>query len=145
MTNQSPYRFSTLLTVRIQDINYGAHLGNDSFIQYFHEARIRYLDRFGFSEMDIGDGLGLILTELYCQFKGEAFYKDTLRVYTRIRDIRKVRFTMDYQMMNEENQALIATGYSVQASFDYQTRKPIALPKGFITRVKDYESGLQVN
>ncbi len=142
MTNQTPYRFSTLLTVRIQDINYGAHLGNDSFIQYFHETRIQYLDRFGFSEMDIGSGLGVILTELYCQFKGEAFYKDTLKVYARIRDIKKVRFTMDYQMMREEDQRLIATGYSVQASFDYQARKPVSLPEGFIARVKDYENGL---
>ncbi len=141
-TDQRPYRFSTLLTVRIQDINYGAHLGNDTFIQYFHETRMQYLDRLGFSEKDLGGGLGVILTELHCQFKGEAFYKDTLRVYARICDIKKVRFTMDYQMIREKDQVLIATGYSVQASFDYQTRRPVALPEGFITKVKDYEDGL---
>jgi hypothetical protein len=29
-------RFSTRLTVRVGDINYGGHLGNDKFLLYFY-------------------------------------------------------------------------------------------------------------
>ncbi len=47
------YAYSTELTVRIQDINYGSHVGNDAFVSLLHEARIRYFNHLGYSETDI--------------------------------------------------------------------------------------------
>ena len=43
-------RFSTQLTVGIGDINYGGHVGNDRFLLFFQEARLRFLAGFGMSE-----------------------------------------------------------------------------------------------
>ena len=50
----STFKFSMPLKVRIGDINYGNHVGHETFFSYFQEARIAYLSRFGFSEIDIG-------------------------------------------------------------------------------------------
>ena len=33
--------FSTDIAVRITDINYGNHVGNDAFVRLIHEARVQ--------------------------------------------------------------------------------------------------------
>ncbi|MEC9409439.1 MAG: hypothetical protein VYD52_03175, partial [Pseudomonadota bacterium] len=52
------FTFSTHLTVRVSDINYGNHLGNDRMISLLHEARLRYLHDHDFSEFNIGTASG---------------------------------------------------------------------------------------
>ena len=37
------WTFSTELPVRISDINYGGHLGNDAVLALAQEARVRFL------------------------------------------------------------------------------------------------------
>ena len=43
LTLPENFNFSTNIEVRITDINYGGHLGNDSVLEIIHEARIRML------------------------------------------------------------------------------------------------------
>ena len=58
------YIFQTEIPVRITDINYRGHLGNDSLLSIFHEARIRLLKHLGYSESDIdGVGMGLYISK----------------------------------------------------------------------------------
>ena len=65
------------LKVRIGDINYGNHVGNDSFVSFIHEARIQWLQQNNFSEMDI-NGTGLIMADLAIEFKKEAHYGEDI-------------------------------------------------------------------
>jgi len=44
----SQFIFSTVLTVRHNDINYGGHVGNDSFLSLMQEARIVFYRQLGF-------------------------------------------------------------------------------------------------
>ena len=37
------FTFSTIIKIRITDINYGGHVGNDSFLSLVHEARLQFL------------------------------------------------------------------------------------------------------
>ena len=53
-------KISTHYKVRIADINYGGHMGNDKALFIFHEARINFLDYFGYSEASISDDVGII-------------------------------------------------------------------------------------
>ncbi len=47
------FYFSTLFSVRITDLNYGAHVGNDTVLSFIHEARVRYLQSLGYSELNL--------------------------------------------------------------------------------------------
>ena len=71
------FTFSTHLTVRVSDINYGNHLGNDRMISLLHEARLRYLHNYDFSEFNIG-GVGLMVTDIVVSFVSESFVADRL-------------------------------------------------------------------
>ncbi|MDH4127917.1 MAG: acyl-CoA thioesterase [Spirochaetota bacterium] len=133
------FKFSTTIEVRIGDINYGNHMSNESFIQFFQEARLRYLAQFNFSEVNLNDSTGIILTEVFCELKAEAFYGDSLTVFVRVSEMKKARFRMEYEIFREKDQKVIAKGYTIKAAFDYQKRKPVALPLYFKEIIGNYE------
>ena len=41
------------IPLRITDINYGNHLGNDALVGIIHEARVLWLHQMGYTEFDI--------------------------------------------------------------------------------------------
>jgi YbgC/YbaW family acyl-CoA thioester hydrolase len=127
--------FSTRFRVRIGDINYGGHLGNDKFLLLFHDARIEFLQSLGLAESNIGDGVGLIMSEAHVNYKAEVFLGDELRVQVRVTDLQAVRFRMEYKITRGVDQALVATGFTQMAAFDYQQRRICKLPAGFRARV----------
>ena len=69
--------FTTTLSVRITDLNYGNHLGNDRILVYAHEVRAQFLKAKNQSEADLF-GKSLILADAAIMFKGEAFFGDLL-------------------------------------------------------------------
>lgn len=73
------FSFSCSIPVRITDLNYGNHVGNDAFISILHEARVQFLTAKNFAELN-DDGIGLILAGLEIVFKKEAFYGDVLKI-----------------------------------------------------------------
>ena len=44
------WSFRTELPVRITDLNYGGHVGNDALLAMIQEARVRWLGQFGWTE-----------------------------------------------------------------------------------------------
>ncbi|MFL5774339.1 MAG: acyl-CoA thioesterase, partial [Flavisolibacter sp.] len=69
------FTFSTLIPVRITDLNYGNHVGNDSMLSILHEARMQFLAQFGYTELEI-EGVGIIMSDVSIEFKTEVFYGD---------------------------------------------------------------------
>jgi len=47
------FNFSTNIKIRITDLNYGGHVGNDSFLSLIHEARQQFFNFFGYAELKI--------------------------------------------------------------------------------------------
>ena len=82
------FSFSTDIQVRISDINYGNHLGNDALLALVHEARLQCLKAHGFSEMDIG-GRGLMLTDAVIIYKSQGFHGDVLTINVAAADFNK--------------------------------------------------------
>jgi len=37
------------IPVRIADINYGNHVGNDAFVSIIHEARMQWIRQYGYT------------------------------------------------------------------------------------------------
>ena len=89
------WHYQTQITVQIGDINYGNHLSNDAYLRLAHEARLRFLKHFNYSEMDI-DGAGLIMADAAIQFKNQAFHGDVLNISIAVTDIGRAGFTLIY-------------------------------------------------
>lgn len=115
------------LPVRITDLNYGNHLGNDALVSLLHEARVQLLRHVGLSELDPATGQGLIMADLAVEYRGEGFYGDVLQVQMAATELHKYGFDVVYQLQTTTGRA-IARAKTGMLCFDYTTRKLKGLP-----------------
>src|SRR5215204_6844433 len=101
------FSFSTFIPIRITDLNYGNHLGNDAVLSILHEARMQYLQSIGYTELSFA-GLGLIMSDVAIEFKAEAFYGETLKSYITAGEVTKVGFDVFYKLVKGEKESLVA-------------------------------------
>jgi acyl-CoA thioester hydrolase len=120
------------IPVRITDINYGNHLGNDAFVSIIHEARVQWLLQHGYTELNI-EGAGLILADLAVEFKNEGFYGDIIEVNISIGEISKVSFELYYHLSvkRDSNTVIVAFAKTGMVCYDYAAKKVIPVPEKF--------------
>lgn len=122
--------YSTELAVRITDINYGGHLGNDSLISLLHEARARFLQHHGFSEMAVG-GAGIIVADAAVVYRAEAFFGDRLQVAIGGQDFSRIGADLVYRVTAADSDREVALAKTGIVFFDYGQRKVRAAPPEF--------------
>ena len=127
--------FSTLIPVRITDINYGNHVGNDAILSLLHEARMQFLKKAGYTELEFG-GVGLIMSDAAIEFKGEAFYGDVLKAYVAVDEFSKVGFEIYYKLVKGEQETVVVVAKTGIVCFDYSKRKVTAIPAGASERLQ---------
>lgn len=115
--------------VRITDVNYGNHMGNDAFVAIIHEARMQWLQKFGYTELNI-EGTGLILADLAVEFKSEAFYGDTIEIIISVGEISKVSFELFYILSVDRNNTTIVSALAKtgMVCYDYGNKKVATIP-----------------
>jgi acyl-CoA thioesterase FadM len=123
------FPFSTQIPVRIPDLNYGGHVGNDTILSLIHEARAQYLRQFGYDEKNLG-GASLIMGDVSIVFKNELFYGDAVRVSVAVTEFSGASFDMVYLLEKEleGKTVLVAQAKTGMVCFDYSKRKITALP-----------------
>lgn len=128
---EQPFIFETTIPVRIGDINYGYHLGNDALLGIIQEARLQFYRAFGFkSELDVM-GTGIIMADVGIQFKAEGHYGMQLLVKIAVDNFSRVGYDLYYQLLDAESEREIARAKTGIVTFDYDARKVVALPEGF--------------
>ena len=125
--------FATELPVRITDINYGGHLGNDAILALVHEARLRFLNHLGYSEMDV-EGKSLIMSDAAIVYKSEGYYGDRLQIDITVADFSGTGFDILYRIINIEKQKTVALVKTGMVFFDYKSKKPVTVPPVFKER-----------
>jgi acyl-CoA thioesterase FadM len=118
------------IPVRITDINYGNHLGNDAFVSLVHEARMQWLQQYGYTELDI-DGTGLIMSDLVIEFRNESFYGDVVEISIAVAALSRVSFELYYQLSTIRNNELIilANAKTGMVCYDYANKKVAPVPE----------------
>lgn len=118
------------IPVRITDINYGNHLGNDAFVSIIHEARMQWLHQYGYTELNI-EGTGLIMSDLAVEFKSESFYRDVVEVQISAGEISRVGFELYYQLFVTRNNGRmhLANAKTGMICYDYNAKKVVAIPE----------------
>jgi len=121
------YIFACEMRVRVTDLNYGEHVGNDTILSYAHEARMQFLASYGFDEGNCM-GPGLIMADAIVQYKAELFYGMTIKIYIQAGDFFSRGFDLFYLLVNKENNAELARIKTGMVFFDYKTRKTATAP-----------------
>lgn len=125
--------FSAEIAVRITDINYGNHVGNDAFVRLIHEARVQWLAKEKYTELNI-DGASLIMADLAVEYKGESFYGDILKIDITVGEISRAGFELYYQIHVNRNESriLIAKAKTGMVCYNYTEKKVRELPEKLI-------------
>ena len=115
--------FSSAYTVTIGDINYGGHLGNDKALVIFQDARLHFLKALELSEIDIGEGCGIIMVESGVRYHREVFLHDELIVTVEVSAVRGKKFTLSYTVVRKSDQRQVLSGFTSFLSFNHQRRR----------------------
>ena len=123
---------SVVIPVRITDINYGNHLGNDALVSIIHEARVQWLTINNYTELNV-DGVGLIMSDLAIEYINESFYGDDLLISIAAGEISRVSFELYYMVQVKRNEKiiLIARAKTGLVCYDYTGKKVAAVPGKF--------------
>ena len=132
----SEFHFSANISVRITDINYGGHAGNDTILSLVHEARMQFLHSAGYTEMNCG-GIGLIMTDAAIEFKKELFYGDVVNILVAAISLSKISFELLYKMEKQEQgkPVLVAKVKTTMVGYDYSAKKIAAFPAEVIEKL----------
>jgi 4-hydroxybenzoyl-CoA thioesterase len=121
--------FRTRLRVRVDDVNYGGHLGNDSVLTLCHEARLRFFAEHGQSEANLF-GKAIIMSDAMVIYRAEASLGDELDISIHLDDIDRRGFDLYYGLSRGELEiARVKTGL---VFFDYEERKVVPCPEAFL-------------
>jgi YbgC/YbaW family acyl-CoA thioester hydrolase len=132
----SAYLFSTDIQVRVSDLNYGNHVGNDAILSLMHEARIQYYRQLGFKdELSFEGPIGQIIADAVIVYKSESFLGDILTVKIAAADFTKYGFDMLYVITNKQTGKEVARGKTGIVCFDYEKRKVASIPQILLDKV----------
>jgi acyl-CoA thioester hydrolase len=117
--------FSTTIPIRITDLNYGGHVGNDTILTLIHEARVQFLKTHGYEELNF-EGVSLIMSDAGIEFKAELFYGDTITAFVLATNFSRAGFDLYYKLLR--NETIVAIAKTGMICFNYKTRKVASLP-----------------
>ncbi len=132
------FHFTTPIPVRITDLNYGGHVGNDRILTLLHEARVQFLAHYGYRELDL-EGAGLIMADVAIEFRAELFYGEALFASVRAAAFSKMGFELYYKLEKRlENKRMVevARAKTGMVCFDYGAKKLTRLPEAAILKLQ---------
>jgi len=124
------YTFCCQVPVRITDINYGGHVGNDTVLSIIHEARMQFFVNMGYTEMNFA-GTGMIMADMTIEYKGELFYGDVVIASMAVGEISKIGFELIYKLEKQTGDKinLVAVAKTGMICYDYVKKKIATMPE----------------
>ena len=128
--------FTTQIPVRISDINYGGHAGNDSILSIIHEVRVQYFKSLGHTELNFA-GAGVIMSDVAIEFKNELFYGEEIIASVAIGEITKVAFDIFYNLEKKIDDKLVPVAIAKTwiVCYDYRQRKVTSIPGEILQKI----------
>lgn len=131
------FLFSTSIPVRITDINFGGHVGNDTILSLVHEARAQFFTHCGYTELDFA-GIGTIMSDVAIEYKNQTYYGDSILASVGVGEITKVAFDLFYKLEKRSADGkLVAVAFAKtwMVCYDYDLKKIAAIPDEAVKKI----------
>ncbi len=133
--------YATELRVRVTDLNYGNHVGNDNILSLMHEARMQFYRSLGFkNELSFEGPVGQVISDAAIVYKSEAFFGEVLVCEIAAADFNKYGFDLLYRITNKDSGKEVARGKTGIVCFDYDKRKVASAPAILTDKLKGAET-----
>ena len=125
------FSFTTAIPIRITDLNYGGHVGNDTVLSIIHEARVQFMQHHGYKELDMA-GVALIMSDAAIEFKSEIFYGDIIKASVAVSGFSRAGFDIFYKLEKETNSKniIVAVAKTGMVCYNYELKKIAQIPVG---------------
>jgi YbgC/YbaW family acyl-CoA thioester hydrolase len=122
--------FKTEITIQVGDLNYGGHVGNERYLLFAQETRIRFLESLGYSEMKFGP-YGLVVSEASIEYVQELFHGDSISISMSIASLSRVGFDCFHTISMQRNGTtiIVAKIMTGMVCYDYAARKVRSIPE----------------
>ncbi|BDQ10853.1 acyl-CoA thioesterase [Sediminibacterium sp. TEGAF015] len=122
------FSFSTHLQIRVTDLNYGGHVGNDTVLSLLQEARQQFLQSRGYAELQV-ESYGLIMADAMVEYKKEMNHLDQIKIEIVATDFDKMGFDLYYKVTIQKNgeEILAVRAKTGMMLFDYQIGKKVSM------------------
>ena len=106
------------------------------YFEFFERGRTELLRDLGspYTEME-REGVGLPVVEAHCEYKKGPHYDDVIVVKSMITDVPRSTIRIDYELYNESERTLFATGYTIHCFLNREGR-PMKAPKAFVELIR---------
>ncbi len=133
------FQFSTKIPIRITDVNYGGHVGNDSFLALIQEARLQFFKHHGYSELNL-EGCSTIMVDAAIEFKAELFYGDEVEISVAVNNISKLGFDLFYLLEKtvDTNKIICGKAKTGILCFDYAAKKLVPVPEKAVEKFTQF-------
>ena len=131
------FSFSTNIPIRITDINFGGHVGNDTILSIIHEARAKFFQHLGYDELNFW-GVGTIMSDVAIEYKDQIYYGDEVLASVAVGEITKVAFDIFYKLekiSSNGKQSTVALAKTRMVCYDYDKKKVAAIPEAAIKKI----------
>lgn len=129
------FPFSTELDVRVGDLNYGNHLGNDSVLTLIHEARRRFLRMLTLEEIST-DGVGFVIADAAVIYRSQAFYAEHLRIEVAVGGFASRGCDFFYRVSQVRVGLVVAEAKTGAVCFDFRAQKAMAFPQVMLAKLR---------
>ena len=129
ITLPDQFAFSTQLEVRVTDLNYGNHVGNDQVLGLIHEARRRYIRSLGADEIG-ADGIGFVIADAAVVYRSQAFYGDSLTLEVAAGEFQSRSCAFFYKASKAGT--VVAEARTGVVCFDFKAQKAVSFPPALL-------------
>lgn len=135
ITLPQSFPYAVELAVRVADLNYGNHLGNDAVLGLLHEARRGYLLSLGTDEIG-ADQVGFVVADAAVIYRAQAFYGDLLRIEVASGDFSSRSCAFYFRVSNAADGQVVAEARTGMVCFDFKAQKAVTIPAGLRARLQ---------
>lgn len=118
------FSFTCEIPLRITDLNYGGHVGNDRIMALLQEARVQFLASKGYSELQV-EATGMLLTRAQFEIRCELHYGYPLRASVQPINLNSKGFDLFYKLETtiEGRTVLAVLATTTMVCYDYEKKK----------------------
>lgn len=135
----SHFAFSTDITLYQSHMNYGGHLDNALLLTVVSEARVRFFNSLGYTELNV-EGVGILVADAAVQYRSEAFHGEVMVVRMGAADLGRKGFDLVWSMNEQSTQREVARGKTGVVFFDYATRQVVPMPTAFRDKMAKFSA-----
>jgi acyl-CoA thioester hydrolase len=127
------------ITVRWGDMDSMGHVNNAKYFTYCESARMSYFAAVRMNEHREDDHHGPALAAATLNFRQQVRHPAELEVATRVTEIGRSSFKMEYEISHRSTDERVADGTGVIVWVDYATGRSTPLPESLKEEIRRFE------